>query len=192
MTPFKINTIYSAPEDAKKVLKATFDEFGMIPNLEGVMSTSPALLKTYSFGWSEFQNISLTSIEQQIVYQSANFENNCEYCVPWHTLLSEKAGMSVEDIDSLRNGTKLSNEKHEALRVFTTNLIRTRGSITPGDLKAFIDAGYTEQNALEVILGIAIKTMSNYTNAIAQTPLDVVIQSKSWSKPNLRKANLTS
>ena len=38
--------------------------------------------------------------------------------------------------------------------------------------EALLGAGYTARTVLEVILGTAVKVMSNYTNHIAGTPLD--------------------
>ena len=136
--------------------------------------------------WDQFGETSFTPVEQQIIYLTVNFENNCQYCVPWHSIIAESVGMPQLDIDALRNGAQLQEKKQEALRVFTRNIIRTQGSIAPAELKEFLDAGYNQQHVLEVILGIAIKVMSNYTNSIAQTPLDKEAQSKVWTKPSLR------
>ena len=55
------------------------------------------------------------------------------------------------------------------------------------DLDAFYEAGYTSRHALEVVLGIAIKVMSNYTNSIAGTPLDKVVQKYKWVKPIIKQ-----
>lgn len=186
-SPFPVYTPDNAPSQSVPHLQAAFKAFNMIPNLEGVMAGAPALLESYVTTWALFETTSLSPIERQIVYQVANFENNCEYCVPWHTILSEQAGMEKEDVEALRQGSPLSTTKHEALRVFTRAMIRTRGSIAPTDLQAFLNAGYAEQQVMEVILGLAIKTMSNYTNAIAQTPLDSAAQRRVWQKPTLRE-----
>jgi hypothetical protein len=35
------------------------------------------------------------------------------------------------------------------------------------------------------VLGLAVKTMSNFTNSIAGTPLDEAVQSLAWSKPTI-------
>ncbi|MGF1588067.1 MAG: hypothetical protein ACFCU7_02295 [Pleurocapsa sp.] len=56
-------------------------------------------------------------------------------------------------------------------------------------IDAFYQVGYTPQQALEVVLGIAIKTMSNYTNSIAGTPLDDVVKSYHWKKPTIKLRN---
>jgi len=187
IAPFKLYSTDDAPDASKKFLKQAQAAFGLVPNVEAVMAQSPALLATYMTGWDQFGECSLTDAEMQIVYQTANFENNCSYCMPWHTILSENAGLSEVDVNALRNGASLSDSKHEALRVFAKALVLTNGNIAPAALQSFFESGYTEQNALEVILGLSIKVMSNFTNAIAQTPLDDAALHKKWAKPSLRE-----
>ena len=74
-------------------------------------------------------------------------------------------------IEALRNGTPITNTRIEALRTFTAQVVNNRGWVSDSDVQAFISAGYTQQNILEVILGMAHKVMSNYTNHIANTPV---------------------
>jgi alkylhydroperoxidase family enzyme len=183
--PFEIYTEASAPSASQPILAEVKKEFGMIPNLESVMAGAPALLKAYSEAWSRFDETSLTPVERQIVYQTANFENECDYCVPWHTLLSIKAGMLPEDVEALRTGTPLSTPRFNELRAFARTLIHNRGKVSQADLAAFFVAGFTPQHALEVVLGLAIKTMSNYTNSIVGTPLDRAVKKHAWRKPRI-------
>lgn len=175
----------SAPEGSKPFLAKTKNSFGMIPNLERTMAGEPTLLSVYSFAWDKFSETPLNPVEQQVVYQTVNFENECKYCVPWHTLLSKKAKMPSEISLALREGTKIPDDKLEALSTFTRLLIHNRGKITQGQLDAFMSLGYHEKHALAVILGIAIKTMSNFTNSIAQTPLDKEVEPFKWNKNTL-------
>ena len=184
--PFKVMTESSAPEASKPYLAKAKAAFGLIPNVEAVMAQAPALLATYMTGWDQFYEASLDDQEMQIVYQTANFENNCEYCLPWHTILAEQSGLSEQDVEALRHGAPLQDSKQEALRVFARDLVRTQGNIPPSTLQSFFDAGYGEQQALEVVLGLAVKVMSNYTNSIAQTQLDEAAQHKVWKKPSLK------
>jgi len=184
--PFVILGEDNAPEKSVSYLAQAKAAFGLIPNVEGVMAQAPSLLASYMTAWDQFAETSFSPVEQQIIYLTANFENNCQYCTPWHSIIADGAGMPQVDIDALRNGGSLQNTKQEALRVFTRDVIRTQGSIAPADLKTFLDAGYNQQHALEVILGIAVKIMSNYTNSIAQTPLDKEAEGQIWTKPSLR------
>jgi len=183
MSMFQIHTETTAPEISKLLLEQAKKNLGMIPNLERVMAESPALLEGYVHLWELFDTTSLSPIERQVVYQTANFENQCEYCVPWHTKLAQIAGMAPNEIEALRQGAKMEDPKLESLRQFTKSLILTRGKIVEADLKAFFAVGYSAQQALEVILGIAVKTMSNYTNSIAGTPLDKAVEKLRWKKP---------
>jgi alkylhydroperoxidase family enzyme len=183
---FPIHTEQSASEAAQPILADVKKGFGMIPNLEGVMAGAPALLAAYSAAWDQFDLTSLTPIERQVVYQTANFENECDYCVPWHTYLSIKADMSPTDVEALRDGTALSTPKLEALRAFTRTLLHNRGKASVADLEQSLAAGYSPQNALETVLGLAIKTMSNFTNSIAGTPLDGAVTKYAWQKPKIR------
>ncbi len=186
IAPFPLMVEDSAPVKSQPYLANAKAAFGMIPNLEKVMAQAPTLLASYMTAWDEFNDTSLSEVERQIVYQTVNFENNCQYCTPWHTILCENAGMTEQDVESLRCGAPLLDQKHESLKMFTRELVRTQGSIEPSALKAFFNAGYNEQQAMEVILGLSIKIMSNYTNSIAQTPLDDEAKSKKWVKPSLR------
>ena len=51
-------------------------------------------------------------------------------------------------------------------------LVASHGWPTETDTKIFLAAGYGQQQILEVVLGVGLKTLSNYTNHIAETPLD--------------------
>jgi len=93
-----------APEASKNNLISAKEAFGLIPNVKGVMAQAPTLLTSYMVGWDQFNQNSLSLKEKQVVYQAANFENNCEYCMPWHTLLAEQSAMSDDDVEALRNG----------------------------------------------------------------------------------------
>jgi alkylhydroperoxidase family enzyme len=91
--------------------------------------------------------------------------------------------MAPNEIEALRQGAKLEDPKLESLRQFTRSLILNRGKIAEAELKAFFAVGYSAQQALEVVLGIAVKTMSNYTNSITGTPLDKAVEKLGWKKP---------
>ena len=159
----------------------------MIPNVEKIMALSPQLLSGYAHMWDLFETTTLTSVERQVVYMTANFENECNYCIPWHTILAKKAGIAPSEIEALRSGSPLADSKLQALRAFTRTLIANRGKASESDLRLFIDAGYTDAQALEVILGLSIKLISNYTNSIAGTPLDPEAEHLRWEKPVIRE-----
>ena len=79
----------------------------------------------------------------------------------------------------------------EELQKDGTLRIANRGKASEADLRMFFDAGYTDAQALEVILGLAIKLISNYTNSIAGTPLDPEAEHLRWEKPLIRERSNT-
>lgn len=169
---FTLHEPQSAPPEAAGLLRQAQAALGKVPNLERVMAEAPALLRAYVETWAMFDETSLTPAERQVVYQVANVENGCTYCRPWHAMLSHHAGMTREEAERLRDGRPLAEPRLEALRVFAKAVLERRGAVDDAAFGAFLAAGYTRQQALEVVLGLSIKVMSNYTNAMAGTPLD--------------------
>ncbi len=74
------------------------------------------------------------------------------------------------------NKTPLANPKLEALRETTLAITRERGVISNEQIEKFFEAGYGKQQLLEIILGLSQKVMSNYTNHLAETPVDEAFQ----------------
>lgn len=179
---FPIYTLDTAPEASKAALAQAKATFGFIPNLEGIFAQAPSLLQGSMALWDLFEATSLTPIEQQVVYLTANYEHDCRYCMAAHSGLAKMIGMTADEIEALRHGTPLSNPKLQALRHFTQRMIQARGWVEEREIEAFLAAGYSQQQVLEVILGIAIKIMHNYTNHIAKTPLHKPFQPYVWSK----------
>ena len=182
MTTLKIHDIETAPEGSKVLLENSQKAYGMIPGLHGVLAASPELLKAYQELHQLFTETSFNNDELTVVWQTINVEHGCHYCVPAHTGIAKM--MKVDDaiIETLRNQTPLADAKLEALRTLTLSITRNRGNVSQADLEAFYAAGYGEQQVLEIILGLSQKVISNYTNHIANTPVDEAFQKFAWKK----------
>lgn len=153
----------------------------MIPGLHGVLAGSPQLLEAYQTLHKLFTQTSFDKEELTVVWQTINVEHSCHYCVPAHTAIAN--GMKVDPIlsEALRNGTAMTTNKLQALHDFTLKMVRERGNVSEQDLQAFYEAGYDEKNVLEIILGLSQKVISNYTNHIANTPVDAPFEKFAWS-----------
>lgn len=176
---FTLHTEETAPEAARPLLKDLASR-GLITNLQRLMAGAPSLLAAYRQLWALFDKTSLSPIERQVVYQTANVENRCIYCVPWHTKVSQLVGMAEDDIKALRERRPLTDPRLEALRRFTQVIVQQKGHAEAADLEAFFAHGWSPQQALEVILGVTIKTLSNYTNALVDAPLDKAVAHLAW------------
>ncbi|MEM9136932.1 MAG: carboxymuconolactone decarboxylase family protein [Cyanobacteria bacterium P01_F01_bin.42] len=175
MSQFTVHTLESAPADSQPLLENSLKSFGMIPNLHGVMSEAPSVLEGYQNLHELFQKTSFSPEELTVVWQTLNVEHDCHYCVPAHTAIAHQMKIDPAIIDALNRGTPLP-EKLEALRQFTLAMARSRGNVTPEELENFLAAGYTKQQVLEVVLGLAQKVMSNYINHFTDTPIDQPFQ----------------
>jgi len=182
MTQFTIHTEETAPEASKVMLAKSQKKNGMLPNLHAVMAEAPGLLEAYQTVGDLFMHSSFDKDEITVVWQTLNVEHACHYCVPAHTAISTSMKVSDDISNALRDETPLPNEKLEALRTFTLQMIRNRGNVDEDAVQTFLDAGFTQQQVLEVILGISHKVMSNYTNHLAQTPVDAPFQNFAWQK----------
>ena len=181
MTEFTFHTEDSAPEASKPLLAESKKSFGMIPGLHAVMAEAPALFEAYKRVGDLFMNTGFDKDELTVIWQSVNVEHNCQYCVPAHTGISTSMGVSDQISDALRNETPLPNVRLEALRTFTLDVVRNRGNVDDGAVQAFLDAGFDQRQILEVILGVSMKVMSNYTNHLANTPVDNVFTKYAWT-----------
>ncbi len=180
---FQSYTADTAPDASKPLLADVKRQFGFVPNLQSIMAESPELLAAHGALWSEFSKTTLTQHEQQVVFMSAIFENDCHYCMAGHTTLARMQKLGEDVIAALRNGGAIADPKLEALHRFTSLVVRDRGFVSDAEVQAFLDAGYTRRNVLEVVLGVSIKIQSNYTNHLVGTPNDAFMKGNEWTKP---------
>lgn len=180
MIEFELHTEDSAPEASRERLAESKKSFGMVPNLHAVMAESPELLTAYKQVHELFMASSFNADELTVVWQTINVENRCHYCVPAHTGIAKSMNVDDAIIQALRNKTPLPTERLEALRDFTLSMVRDRGQVSEDTIQSFLNAGYGKQQMLELILGYAQKIMSNYTNHLANTPLDKPFEVFSW------------
>jgi len=181
MPVFPVITLDNAPEASKPLLENTQQNFGFVPNLIGVMAQSPALTEAYLTISGIFSNSGLSPTEQQIVLLTVSHFHECRYCMAAHTAIASMQSIESEVIQAIRDDLPIADKKLQALRIFTKRVVENRGWLPECDINDFINAGYQESHVLDIIVGIAQKTLSNYTNHLANTPLDEAFSEVSWS-----------
>jgi len=177
-------TIETADVLSSKTLVTIKKAMGMIPNMYSTMANNPALLDSYNHAYKTFrENAGLTSQEQEIIFLSIAFENECDYCMAAHSFVADKMSkVPTEITNAIRNNTEIENAKYKALSQFSRVMTAKRGNLSQDDIDSFLNAGYTENHILGVITGIGIKTMSNYFNHVFNTPIDDAFKGRAWSK----------
>lgn len=182
-TQFKASLQAKSIEDAEpsaiEALQSSKEKLGFIPNMYANMANSPGLLNTYLTGYEAFRkNSRFTPLEQEVIFLTISRSNNCQYCLAAHSYIADKMfNVPSEIILAIRNNSEIKDTKIHSLRNFTSSILESRGRPTNDEVNQLITSGYTERHILEIILAIAVKTLSNYCNHLFDTSIDDIFSS---------------
>jgi uncharacterized peroxidase-related enzyme len=191
MPRLPLPTIEDAPERTKASLTAAEKNFGYLPNLLRVLATAPVALETYMTVSGINARGSLSLAEREAVQITAAATHGCDYCVAAHSRVADKrAKLDKAVIDALRDLTAVSDSRIDAIARFTEAVIASRGNVSDDELARFKDAGFTDQAALEVVLGVSLATLVNFANNLADPPLNEELEAYRWTPPLRRVAAL--
>jgi uncharacterized peroxidase-related enzyme len=179
-TKFNIHTLESAPKASKPALQKLKESVGLIPNLAAAMSESPTLIEAFVTLRGVYQSGSFSPIEREVISLTNAVANRCGWCVAAHSTFALKVNTPPGEVESLRAGQSPENPRLKAISEFARKMTATRGQISESDLQAFLAAGYTKAQALEVIVGVAVSVLANYANHLADAPLDEFLQPQAW------------
>lgn len=169
MSLFTKHTDTTAPEGAAEVLAKVKERYGFIPNLAATLAESPVTLNAVLNLSGAFDKTSFTEIERQVILITSSVVNGCDYCKTVHTALGRKAGIDDKTLGALVTITSLPDARLNALRDFTKAMVEERGRIHEGRVRQFLEIGYTKAQVFEVVMGIALKTLTNYSNHLTGT-----------------------
>lgn len=178
-------TVEGATGTGRELLLKAKAQLGFIPNMYAGMANSPGLLATYMDGYDRFRADSgFTPAEQEVVFLTISRFNSCEYCLAAHCTIADRMSKVPPPVtEAIRNDQPLPDAKLAALSAFTTLMLESRGKPTTDEVAAFTDAGFLEGQVLEIVLAIAVKTLSNYANHVLHTPLDAAFADRAWQAP---------
>lgn len=167
-------TLASADEAQATILERAQKQVGFIPNMYANMANTPAILDTYLHGYGQFRAESgFSPAEQEVIFLAISKVNGCSYCMAAHSMIADKvSGVPAPVLDAIRNGKSILDAKLAALFAFTIEMTTSRGRPSADTARAFLAQGYTEKHILYVVLALAVKTLSNYSNHLFETPVD--------------------
>ena len=169
--------IDSAPEASRRNLNAAKANYGFVPNMLGAMANAPGLLEAYTSLTRLFKKSSFSALEQQLVYLTASVENECDYCSQAHGFaLVNSFGISTEDIERVRTGRTPKDVRLSALVNVTREIVRNRGTVSDEAARDFSEAGYQPEQLLELLIGVAAKTLTNSLDHLSPVELDEEFQ----------------
>ncbi|MCC7252490.1 carboxymuconolactone decarboxylase family protein [Hyphomicrobium sp.] len=184
MSRLPLQTIESAPEAAKAALTTAEKNNGYLPNLLAILANAPVALETYLTVSGINARSSLTLAERETVQITAASIHGCGFCVAGHTAIAyKKAGLDEATVEALRSGQPPADPKLGAVANFAKAVIATRGAVSDDALAAFKRAGYSDQAALEVVLGVSLATLCNFANNLGKPPLNPQLEPYRWSGP---------
>ncbi|HJP72995.1 MAG TPA: carboxymuconolactone decarboxylase family protein [Pseudonocardiaceae bacterium] len=169
---FVQHTVESAPAGSRRFMTVTADRLGYLPAAIGLLAESPHLLEGFLKLSALFETTSLAQVEREVVIMTMATRNDCHICIAMHTRKLTDIDAEPELIAALREDRALADPHLDALRRFVLELLASRGAPSDESLRDFLGAGYTTQNALEVVLGIGTYTMSTFANRLTKAPLD--------------------
>ncbi|WP_429442618.1 carboxymuconolactone decarboxylase family protein [Paraburkholderia youngii] len=181
MSRLPLQTVESAPAASQPFLEKSLRANGFLPNLVRSLANAPVALETY-LTVSEINSRSgLTFAEREAVQITAAAIHGCSFCVAGHTAAAlKKANVDRADVDALRDGKPITDARLAAVAGLTRAVIATRGAVSDDALSAFLAAGFTEANALEVVLGVSLATLCNFANNLARNELNPELAAYRW------------
>ena len=185
LQPLNVDT---AEGESKQRLTAVSETRGRIPNMYANMAHSPGLLATYLDGYDRFRAHSgFTPAEQETIFLTVSRYFECTYCMAAHSFIADRVSQTPpEVIDAIRNDAPIADERFASLAAMTRELLTTQGRPTATVVERFTAAGYTDKQVLDIILAIAVKTLSNWTNHVFDTELDAMFTTRRWEVPEKR------
>jgi uncharacterized peroxidase-related enzyme len=177
MNNLKPLTIETAPEGSKAALQAIQRGFGFIPNLMATFANSPAVLDGYMAMDHAWEKSSLSPSDRQLILLAVSVENSCRYCTAAHsTILKGMMKVDAKIVQAIRNRVSIGDSKKDALVAAVRELVSERGQISETTQKRFFDNGYTPVQLMEVLIGLALKTVSNYLDHFNPTEVDAAFK----------------
>jgi alkylhydroperoxidase family enzyme len=180
MTTYPIHTVETAPEGAKQSLAALQQAFGLVPNLAATMAGSPPLLNSFVAAFGQFAGGTFTGGERQVLLLTNAVTNGAAWAVAFHSTMALKEGVDPAAVEAVRRRELPADPRLAALSALTRTLIERRGHLDDADAKSFVAAGFDERQLLEVLTGLAISTMANYTANLARPALEAPFAAQTW------------
>jgi len=156
---------------AKALFASVKAKMGVVPNMMKTMANSPELLEGYlAFSGALAKGTLPAAVREQLALMVSQ-ANGCEYCLSAHTLFARRAGLSTEQVAWAREGVS-QDAKTQAVLSLAQNILESRGDLSDEQLDDARHVGLTDAEIAEVVGHIALSTLTNYFNQLAQSELD--------------------
>ncbi len=161
----------AAPADARPVLDQVRRALGTVPNLHRTLAVAPAALKAYAAQAGALSGGRLDpALREQVAVATAG-RNECAYCASAHTMLGKGAGVDEEEL--ARNlSCSSADPRTAAALAFVRTLLDTRGDVPDESLRTLRDAGFGDEEIVEIAAHVGMNWFTNVFNRLARTEID--------------------
>jgi uncharacterized peroxidase-related enzyme len=160
------------PAASRPLLDAVNKQLGVVPNLMKMLGNSPAALAGYLNLSGALAKGTLGAKTGERIALAVAEINGCGYCLAAHTYLGKNAAKLDEaEIAANRNGVSNDPKADAAVR-FAVSVVRERGHVSDSAVQAVKHAGYSDAEVMEIVVHVALNTLTNYVNEVAQTEID--------------------
>jgi AhpD family alkylhydroperoxidase len=184
-SPLPAQTAESARPEAASRLSAVEAQMGRIPNMYANMANSPGLFASYLDGYQQFRQLSgFSPVEQEVIFLTISRFYECEYCMAAHSTIADKVSkVPTEITDAIRNDLPIADANLAGIAALTRELLSSAGRPSHTTVDAFLAAGYSHAQVLDVVHAISVKILSNWSNHIFGTEIDERFADRKWSAP---------
>lgn len=181
MADFKLHTEADHSPAAADAIAMAKKKYGFVPNLIAGLANEPAAVAAYIQLGDALRATEFSPTELHVLWFTINTYHTCDYCMAAHTGIAKMEKIADDVVETARTGGDYADPKLQALKTFALRMVDSRGYPTEAELNAFFAAGYDQRAVIGVILAIAHKTLSNYTNHVVKTPVDDNFKPFAWS-----------
>lgn len=190
MPGFKIETNATAPAASRDILDTIKAGLGFVPNVYGVFAGAPNALNALAAINAGFDAASFTPGEREIIALTTSVYNQCPYCVAGHSTIALAHGVNPDTVEAVRSGDLSNDPRLQVIGQLTLSILEKKGALGPSEIRSFLNAGFQPGQILELLIGIAGKTMTNFASKIARIPLDDAFAAQAWSPARPKTSTL--
>jgi len=159
------------PDAAAPLLKGVKQKLGRVPNIYTTVAHAPAVLKGMLSAGGALGETSLSGALREQIALAVGGANRCDYCAAAHTAIGKMNGLTDEQTQAALAGTA-DDAKAQAAIDFARAILDREGFVTDEQIAAVKDAGYNEQQVIEILAVTAYNIFTNYINHLAETDID--------------------
>lgn len=170
------STLFNVPShhEVSETNQAVFDRLekalGMVPNIYAAFAHSDSALS--DFLAFDNRKTTLGAKEKEVINLAVSQVNRCHYCLAAHTAIGQKVGFTEQQVLEIRSGRATFDAKLDVLAQFAQSVGENRGKVDDLQTAKLLEAGYTEENIVDIVMAVSGITTTNYLHNITDVPVD--------------------